>query len=334
MPGRSSPAVAPRVAICVPLRDERRNIGGLVRSIAAQDARLLAETVLVLAFDGRDDAAEAAGAAALAKHPAVHAVIRHIERGAIPNAGRARRAAMDAGDALLGDDGYLLTTDADTRPDPAWLKNSVAALQSADMVCGHIRRRDPSRDAWREPFEAYLDRLTAVRAQIDPIAHDPAPRHWNEGGASLGLTAAAYRVVGGVPVLAAGEDRALVDAVRHAGMRVRHDPTVRVATSSRATGRAHGGLADALRAGRLSVGEAQTVEHPAAVLARFEREAAVRRAHAHGAALPEFGLDAGMVAAARSAEALFGRVVGIRGLPLALPLAMQFLMQVDGAIAA
>jgi hypothetical protein len=312
--------------ICVPLRDERRNIAGLIRAVAAQDAASLADTVLLLCFDGADPAAHLLAEQELANAPRLRGAITVIDRCDVPDAGRARRAAMEAGLTLAAPDGVLLTTDADTRPDPDWLAASLAALRSVECVCGHIRRRDASRDRWRAPMERYLDRLADLRAAIDPIAHDPAPRHWNEGGASIALTAATYRAIGGVPLLSSGEDRALVEAVRHAGLRVRHDPAVRVATSSRATGRATGGLADAIRAGRTATAEPM-VEHPAAVIARFAREAAIRRAYLHGQALPT--LDAAAVRAAPCAEALFGHAMAERGAPTPLAAAMRHLDAID-----
>lgn len=326
--------VATTIAICVPLRNERRNVAGLIKAIGAQDPGLLSATILILLFDGADPEAQKAAADTFAGVPMVRGMIRDIERHTLPNAGRARRAAMSAGLAMLGDDGVLLTTDADTRPDADWLSASVAALRSCDLVCGHIRRRDPKRDRWREAIETYLDRLAEVRAAVDPIACDPAPRHWNEGGASLGVRVDAYRKVGGVPEIPTGEDRALVDAVRRAGLRVRHDPAVRVATSSRAGGRATGGLADAIRAGRLAVNTEQMVEHPASVIERFRREAAIRRAFATGEGAAAFGLDAATVTAAACAEDLFRHVRGTPGDPLPLPMAMQILEQYREAEAA
>ncbi len=319
-------------AICVPLRDERRSVAGLIRAVARQDRGALARTLLLLCLDGDCAATRAAAAVALGEVPWVSARIIAIPRLVQPDAGRARGAAMDAGLAGIATDGVLLTTDADTRPDPDWLASSLAALGSADLVCGRIRRRDPARDAWRQPIERYLDRLAAVRARIDPIAHDPTP-HWNEGGASLALTASAYRAVGGVPARATGEDRALVDAVRHAGLRVRHDPAVRVATSSRAIGRATGGLADAIRAGRAGQ-DSGLVEHPATVLARFTREAEVRRAWTLGQPMPSLGIGPAQLSAARCPEALFDRVAGDRGPPLPIALALEWLAEPRASVAA
>ncbi|WP_230769563.1 glycosyltransferase [Sphingomonas sp. Leaf4] len=319
-------------AICVPLRDERRNIAGLIRAIARQDRTALARTVLLLCLDGDCPATRAAAATALADVPWLTARIVAISRLSSPDAGRARGAAMDAALALLAPDGVLLTTDADTRPDADWLAMSLVALRSADLVCGRIRRRDAARDAWRRPIETYLDQLAAARARIDPIAHDPDP-HWNEGGASIALTAAAYRAVGGMPPLASGEDRALVDAVRRRGLRVRHDPAVRVATSSRATGRATGGLADAIRAGRAGA-DAGLVEHPAAVLARFARESAIRRAWTSRRPLPAYGIDEAALASAACAEALFHHAGGERGGPTPIALALDWLQDPRPAVAA
>jgi hypothetical protein len=53
--------------------------------------------------------------------------------------------------------------------------------------------------------------------------------------------------VGGVPEVEPGEDRALVNAIRAQGGRIRHAPDVKVVTSCRLEGRARGGWADDLR---------------------------------------------------------------------------------------
>jgi hypothetical protein len=91
----------------------------------------------------------------------------------------------------------------------------------------------------------YFTALSYLRAEQAP-RHDPWPRHDYEGGASIALTLETYRAIGGAPVLPIGEDRALFDAVRADGRRVRHAPDVRVFTSSRLRGRAEGGTADTL----------------------------------------------------------------------------------------
>lgn len=65
-------------------------------------------------------------------------------------------------------------------------------------------------------------------------------------GASLALSVETYRAVGGVPLVALAEDRALAHAVERAGFRLRRSHAPLVFTSPRLCGRAPGGFADLL----------------------------------------------------------------------------------------
>src|ERR1700736_2223932 len=175
------------------------------------------------------------------------------------HAGGARRAAMDLAAEWLDEgchaDGLILTTDADSEPKSDWIAaNRAAIMQGVDGVAG-ASELDPD-DARLLPdiFHArgrieahYESLLTELFSHLDPRPHDPWPRHASEPGASLAVTLQAYRAIGGLPCIAFGEDGALVAALERTGMRVRHDPAVRVVTSGRIAGRAQGGVADTIR---------------------------------------------------------------------------------------
>jgi hypothetical protein len=175
------------------------------------------------------------------------------------HAGGARRFAMDAAaDWVLEAkraDGYLLTTDADTRVAPDWIVRQHAAFaRGADVVAGMVYddpvefRRLPTKLRRRGRLEArYTWLLTEIEARLDPDPDDPWPRHTMAPGASLGVRHSWYRRVGGVPMLACGEDRELVLRLAAAGARVRHCLQTRVVTSCRLEGRAPGGMADTMR---------------------------------------------------------------------------------------
>ena len=60
------------------------------------------------------------------------------------------------------------------------------------------------------------------------------------------MTLSAYRRTGGAPTPSVGEDKALFEAIRQTGGRVRHPTDVRVTTSARLVGRAPGGASDTL----------------------------------------------------------------------------------------
>lgn len=267
----------PPIAICIPVRDERRNMAGLIAALAGQ--RNAGAPVVAMVFDGCHDGSDLVAAAAAASHGVVLRA-ESLPRCASPDAGRARGAALALGRRIVGAQGMLLTTDADTRPASDWVARSVEVLRGADLVCGRIERQRHAADVWRVPIEAYLDRLHAVHRAIDPVAGDATPSHWQQGGASLGMTAATWDRLSDETLPATGEDRALVRAARLAGLGVRQDPAVRVRTSSRLKGRAVGGLADALRHGRAEAasGNEPMMEHPDDVIARVHRSAVARAA--------------------------------------------------------
>ena len=171
------------------------------------------------------------------------------------NAGHARRIAMGMAAALAGWDGVLLTTDADATVPSDWVSRCLAGLrQGADVVCGRavidpveatlIPAHLHEDDALECRLIALLDDLVWV---LDPEPHDPPPRHTEASGASLAVGVGAFRRVGGIPALPAGEDRAFVRALWMMDARVRHDPAIRVTVSGRVVGRAKGGMADAIR---------------------------------------------------------------------------------------
>ncbi len=72
---------------------------------------------------------------------------------------------------------------------------------------------------------------------------DQIAEHHQFSGASLALTAAAYRECGGLPVSAALEDEALERELSNRGIPIHRSRSVRVSTSARTEGRAPRGLA-------------------------------------------------------------------------------------------
>jgi hypothetical protein len=263
-PSTSRPRAPFRIAIAIPARDEAARLPNCLAALADQrdaDNRPLnpSETaVVVLANNCGDDTADVARslAPALPFRLAVQEMVLPPSRA---HAGGARRAAMDAAAALLGDDAphnaAILSTDADGRAAPNWLAANLVALEAgADAVAGaiepdpeEIARLPPAlrrREARETRYAALLDEMAAV---VDPDLHDPWPRHSAHSGASIALTLVAYRRVGGLPEVPVGEDRALFEALARVGMRVRHCPAARVTVSCRLDGRAAGGMADTMR---------------------------------------------------------------------------------------
>jgi hypothetical protein len=171
------------------------------------------------------------------------------------NAGSARRRAMDIAARLAGDRGVLFTTDADGRVDSDWVAATLDVMNGgAEVVAGwveldpvdwgHIPLSLHENDAREMEYDALCDE---VHARLDPDPFDPWPRHTQHPGASIAVTAQAYARCGGIPPVASGEDRALIDALRRVDARIRHAPEVRVVVSGRTAGRAAGGMADTIR---------------------------------------------------------------------------------------
>ncbi|WP_448145963.1 glycosyltransferase [Labrys miyagiensis] len=174
-------------------------------------------------------------------------------------AGLARRRVMDeAADRLEAEGlsgGVILTTDADSTVSPTWVAANLAEFEAgADCVAGYIDA-DPlefvglgmafqGRGFLEEHYHALVSEIFAL---LDPRPHDPWPNHQVSSGASLGITLAMYRKIGGLPAHASGEDAALALVVECAEGKVRHAMSVCVSTSCRLDGRAMGGAADTMR---------------------------------------------------------------------------------------
>ena len=257
------PAVFPPIVVAIPAKDEAEEIAACLRAIAAQvggrGATLIGQVgVVCLINDSRDDTfdiacAEAARAGLLIRVYDV-AMAPHAA-----NAGGARRASMDLAAAWLEEGhheiGQIFTTDADSIPAPDWVAAARKSFaRGAHGVAGPIdlHPRDaaalPAHVRARGALEArYEALLTEMFARLDPRPHDPWPRHAAEPGANLAVTLRAYCAIGGLPPVACGEDRALCAALENHGLRLRHDPAVRVSTSGRLSGRAIGGVADTIR---------------------------------------------------------------------------------------
>lgn len=252
-----APGAAPRAIVAIPVRDEAERLSPCLGALAAQcGARDMA---VVLLFNNCTDASDRIAAA---MRPGLPFALRTLRIDLPPHeahVGTARSLAMKEAARLFAaagrHDGIILTTDADSRVASDWLSANLAAFRAgADAVAGFVeidtieRRRLPGHMVERLAAEQAYDSLLAeLEARLDPLDHDPLPRHRMASGASLALTLQAYCRIGGMPRVALAEDRALVAALRGIDAHVRHDPNVRVTTSCRVLGRARGGAADTIR---------------------------------------------------------------------------------------
>jgi cellulose synthase/poly-beta-1,6-N-acetylglucosamine synthase-like glycosyltransferase len=240
------------VVVAIPARNEAGCIGTALAALAAQpEAGRRIAAVIVYANNCTDDTAAAARSVAL-PFPL------HVVEATLPpphaHIGHARRAVTDAAAAHLEQlgrpDGIIASTDADSRVARDWLARLRKAFApDIDAVCGEIALDGPVTPrlaAVRDAEAAYAEAVAQAVAWLDPLGHDPWPRHIWSWGANLAVRARSLIAVGGSPLVDLAEDRALHDALLHNDARIRHACDVRVFTSGRADGRAPGGFADLL----------------------------------------------------------------------------------------
>ena len=253
----SLPPDPPGTVVAIPARDEEEQVGRCLTALLEQNGGDLFAIVLLV---NNSTDATAALARTMAENLNGRLVVREIDLpGALAHAGVARRLAMDLAALWLheasAESKVILTTDADSWVAPNWISGNLAALRTgADAIAGVVSLfpedealltpQLPERGGMEWHYEALLVEIDSL---LDPVAHDPWPRHDTVSGASLAVTLEAYRAVGGLPAVPLGEDRAFGAALVRGGWRLRHDPLVRVVTSGRLIGRAVGGAADTIR---------------------------------------------------------------------------------------
>ncbi len=225
--------------VVIPARDEEDRIAACLQALAAQTVSSF-ETIVVL-----DACADATGEVSSRAADDLGLTVRLIS-GPGAWSGPARRLGMDlAAERLFAagvPDGLIACTDADTCPAPSWLERQLAHVRAgARVVAGRVElvpaeRRELPDGALRRREHDAARRLERVR-RVDPRAE-----HHHFAGASLGITADAYRSVGGLEPLSALEDAAFANRLDSHGVTVLRASDVKVYTSARRSGRARRGL--------------------------------------------------------------------------------------------
>lgn len=308
-------AVTQFALVAIPANDEAERIGRCLAALSMQrDGRGAplpsgSFEILVFANNCRDATVDiVAAAAADSPHP-----IRIVAEALPPersNAGWARKRAMDLAAQRLSDlsrsDGLILTTDADSVVGPTWISSTQQAIaRGADCVAGYVDADPAEMMRLGGAFvqrgrleDRYMSAVAHLYALADPRSHDPWPNHRVSAGASLAVTLAAYRAIGGLPVRAVGEDAALTAALDDAGFRVRHAMDVVVTTSCRFEGRVDYGAAETMRHRHANLDAPcdGDLEPALATLRRALYQARLRRVHAAGGFPRSLALRLGLAA--------------------------------------
>ncbi len=231
-----------RAVVVVPARDEERRIGGCLEALALQTvSRDAFETFVVL--DGcRDDTAGVVARVCAELGLAVRTLA-----GPGSGAGPARRVGMDAAcDRLLdlgAPEGLIACTDADSRPAPDWLERQLAHVAAGARAIAGLIELD-GEEAAELPAAVLSRRDREASARLSRVRRaEPEAGHHHFAGASLGVTAATYRAVGGIEPLVALEDAGFADRLTEHRVPILRASDVKVRTSARADGRAARGLA-------------------------------------------------------------------------------------------
>lgn len=243
-----------RAAVAVPARDEERRIIRCLTALRAAIRKTVDPIGIVVVVNNAHDATHALAANWLSRAGLPYMLLDVDFADDWAFVGSARRLSLDLAAEMVENEGLLFTTDADSAVDEDWVVDGYREiLDRADLVCGTILRFEDEQDRLPEglaerwaPESDYVSLSVELAARLDPRPHDPLPAHWNIGGADLVFKKPLYEAVGGMPVLASGEDRAFVSEAERQDHRVVYSSNVVVRTSCRLVGRATGGMANSL----------------------------------------------------------------------------------------
>ena len=206
------------IGVVVPAHDEAALIDACLRSIDRAAAYVRTFRIDVTVHVVCDACSDDTAARVVAR--GIQPIIANLR-----NVGAAR--AIGASAALAAGAEWLAFTDADTRVSPTWLIDQVAL--DADAVCGTIGVED-----WGHYGTRMLEHFRASYQDSDD--------HRHIHGANFGISAAAYRAIGGFASLPSREDVAIVAALVAADFQIAWSAVPRVTTSARADYRAPEGF--------------------------------------------------------------------------------------------
>lgn len=239
------------IAVIIPARNEAERIGSCLTALAGQCADRVS---IVLVVNNTSDLTKEIAQSTARQHGLALEVLDY-QLPPYEGVGTARRTACNYAIKAIPYLRYILTTDADCLVAPDWISRNIAHLQQVDAVCGKIGLIEEEAgvlngmDRGLATNEgAYRNLVQQFYAQHAEGCDDIAGTHGEAAGASLAFRAKAYRAVGGFDPVKCGEDRCIVRKLRSSGYTVLHADDVLVRASCRLTGRAAGGMSDALKA--------------------------------------------------------------------------------------
>jgi glucosyl-3-phosphoglycerate synthase len=227
--------------VVIPARDEESRIGACLRALAAQTLPRERFATIVVLDDCQDGTEAVVAAAAVDLKLSVTTV-----KGPGAGSGPARYVGMELACARLLEAGHprglIACTDADSRPRPDWLERQLEHVQAGAQAIAGMIELDPQEARALPPAVLRRRERDAAERLRKVRIKDPDAAHHHAGGASLAVTAEAYRAVGGIEPLRSLEDANFAQRLDHQGIRLLRPADVTVHTSARASGRAERGL--------------------------------------------------------------------------------------------
>jgi glucosyl-3-phosphoglycerate synthase len=233
--------VDPLSVVVIPAQDEEDRITGCLLALARQTVGTSAFSVILVA-----DACTDATAAVARESAADLGLALTVLDGPGQGTGPARRLGMEAAAVRLEQlglgDGLIASTDADSEPAEDWLERQLAAIGAGARVIAGLIELHPHERVSLPAAVLARRRDDAGRRMAEVLAADPTAAHHHFAGASLGITAATYRAVGGLDPTASLEDEVFGHKLAAHGIPVLRSSDVVVRTAARTDGRARRGL--------------------------------------------------------------------------------------------
>ena len=191
------------------------------------------------------------------------------------NVGSARRILMNlSSERLIHNNGWIITTDADTLPKSNWLHNTLRHAENIDMVCGKIfvNTENLNKNALKllKAKQKYRLLKNAMECHLIINQKNKYTGHKDYSGPSLAIRKHVYLAVNGIPPIHFLEDIELYKRVKSAGYTIAHDDDVEVETSGRLVSKTDMGLGS-----ELNFWSANTVIYKVEALEALHRRLAI-----------------------------------------------------------
>lgn len=255
----SSPHDRLKACVVVPAKNEAQHLVSTLDALYRQVGLDWSEYEVILLINNSKDESFLLADHYRRAHPRFRLHIINRDFGSqLAHIGNIRRMLMDEAclrlQSVKRPDGLILSTDADTEAEPDWIaQNLREAGRGAEAVGGRILFRASELGLLDERTrtiqlldEQYGLLVAWLEDRYDPQLHDPWPRHHQNFGGSLAVTARVYERVGGLPPERMLEDVAFYRLLLRNDVKFRHSTDVRVRTSPRLHGRTEVGLAEQL----------------------------------------------------------------------------------------